>query len=70
MSESSDKVIDQMEPLCDMPLRKLDKIVKRPPIDVEFQNLEYSVRDRNGKNGKLSDNLFIMRINIFKEHVI
>ncbi|CAH0560095.1 unnamed protein product [Brassicogethes aeneus] len=50
MSDSND-IRAQADALCDMPLKKLNRIIKRQPIDLEFQDLVYSVRDNNAKGG-------------------
>jgi hypothetical protein len=36
----------------DKPLKQLNRIAKRPKLDVEFQDLSYSVRDSNAKGGE------------------
>nr|XP_015834339.1 PREDICTED: uncharacterized protein LOC100141557 [Tribolium castaneum] len=38
-------------PLRDKPLKQLNRIAKRPKLDVEFQDLKYSIRDSNAKGG-------------------
>ncbi|RZB38727.1 hypothetical protein BDFB_013827 [Asbolus verrucosus] len=38
----------------DKPLKHLDRIVKNLVLDIEFQNLKYSVRNDNSKGGKRS----------------
>lgn len=39
-------------PLTQQPLKHLNKIAKRPPVDIEFQDLSYSVPDTNIKGGE------------------
>lgn len=34
------------------PLKQLNKIAKRPEIDIEFQDLTYSVRDSDAAGGE------------------
>lgn len=36
----------------DQPLKQLNRIAKRPPVDIEFQDLLYSVRDSHSGTGK------------------
>lgn len=42
------------------PLKQLNKIAKRPPIDIEFQDLVYSVRDSHNKGGKRDFGFFFL----------
>lgn len=39
-------------PLSQQPLKQLNKIAKRPPVDIEFQDLSYSIPDTKGKGGE------------------
>lgn len=50
---SSERDLSVMMPLRQQPLRHLNKIAKKPPIDIEFQDLFFSVPDANIKGGKL-----------------
>lgn len=34
------------------PLRQLNRIAKRPPVDIEFQDLTYSIPDSNSRGGE------------------
>ncbi|KAH1027940.1 ATP-binding cassette subfamily G member 4 isoform X2 [Dendroctonus ponderosae] len=44
--------METQEPLrCNMPLQQLNRIAKRPPVDIEFQDLTYSVRDSYAGTG-------------------
>lgn len=36
----------------DLPLQQLNRIAKRPPVDIEFQDLTYSVRDTYSGGGE------------------
>ncbi|KAJ8922854.1 hypothetical protein NQ315_007889 [Exocentrus adspersus] len=40
-----------LTPLREQPLKQLNRIAKRPPIDIEFQDLTYSVPDSSCKSG-------------------
>lgn len=35
------------------PLKQLNRIAKKPPVNIEFQDLTYSVPDSTCKSGKL-----------------
>lgn len=51
MSEAITCEITEVTPLNGQPLQQLNRIAKRPPIDVEFQDLIYSVRDSRNNGG-------------------
>lgn len=36
------------------PLQQLNRIAKRPTLDIEFEDLEFAVRDSHAKGGKSS----------------
>lgn len=49
---SSVELLSVNVPQRQQPLRQLNKIAKRPPVDIEFQDLTYSIPDTNVKGGK------------------
>lgn len=49
---SGDTVSSVRVPLRQQPLKQLNKIARRPPVDIEFQDLTYSVPDANVRAGK------------------
>lgn len=54
LAMSSENDFSVKVPLRQQPLRQLNKIAKRPPVDIEFQDLTYSVPDTHVKGGKLN----------------
>jgi ATP-binding cassette subfamily G (WHITE) protein 1 len=53
LSVTDEKMISEevQVTMRDKPLKQLNRIAKRPKLDVEFQDLSYSVRDSNAKGG-------------------
>lgn len=49
----------------DLPLQQLNRIAKRPPVDIEFQDLTYSVRDTYSGGGEWT--FFSYRLNLERE---
>ncbi|KAJ8976177.1 hypothetical protein NQ317_002066 [Molorchus minor] len=54
MSDSCDTELPLLVVQRQQPLKQLNRIAKRPPVDIEFQDLTYSVPDSNCKGTNLN----------------